>query len=271
MDGWQALESHTQSSELMQPRDRALDDPPGFAQATAVRSASAGNLSVNSPLSEKRAQRVRIVGAIGLNEGGFLLGRTGQAANRRDRFHQWHELGDVVAIGARQNYRKRDALGVREDVVLAARTTAIGWVRSTFFPAPTARMEELSAMAREKSSLSAPRSLASNTWCSRSQTRARCHACNRRQHVMPEPQPISFGNISHGMPERRTNTIPVSTRRSHKGNRPAWRLRRRFLGSSGSMCFHSSSSISGCGIRSPLGYAMPQRTKSFNKVQASFC
>jgi hypothetical protein len=30
----------------------------------------------------------------------------------------------------------RDTLRVREEVVLAARTTAIGWVRSSFFPRP---------------------------------------------------------------------------------------------------------------------------------------
>jgi hypothetical protein len=180
MDGWQALESHAQSSELMQPGDSALDHPTGFAQATAMCGASTGNLSVDPPLSEQCAQGVRIVGTIGLNERGFVLECTAQTANRRDCFHQGHELGDVVTVGARQNHRKRDTLGVREEVVLAARTTAIGWVRSTFFPAPTARMAELSAMAREKSSLSAPRSLASSTWCNRSQPRAFCHAWSRR-------------------------------------------------------------------------------------------
>jgi hypothetical protein len=31
---------------------------------------------------------------------------------------------------------------------------------------------------------------------------------------MPEPQPISCGNISQGMPLRRTNTIPLKQARS---------------------------------------------------------
>lgn len=62
---------------------------------------------------------------------------------------------------------------------------------------------------------------------------------------MPEPQPISWGNISQGMPERSTNKIPVSTRRLSKGLRPGYRLRRRLgAGRIGSITFHSSSSTS---------------------------
>jgi hypothetical protein len=67
MDGWQALESHAQSSELMQPRDGAFDHTTGFAQATAVCSVSTSDLSVDPPLGQKRTQGVRIVGAIGVD------------------------------------------------------------------------------------------------------------------------------------------------------------------------------------------------------------
>jgi hypothetical protein len=48
-------------------------------------------------------------------------------------------------------------------------------------------------------------------------------------------------------------------------------LRRRFCGNSGSISAHKSSSISGCGIVYPHGYAMPQRTNATTKVQDSFC
>src|SRR4030095_13466538 len=99
------------------------------------------------------------------------------------------QLRDIVAIGFGENQRKRDTLRVCEEVVLAAWTTAIGWVRSTFFPAPTARMEELSAIAREKSSRSAPRNSESNTRCSRLHTPRRCQYLSRRQHVIPESAP----------------------------------------------------------------------------------
>src|ERR1700720_1475455 len=36
-----------------------------------------------------------------------------------------------------------------------------------------------------------------------------CQSRSRRQQLIPEPQPISCGSISQGIPLRRTNTIPV--------------------------------------------------------------
>lgn len=50
-------------------------------------------------------------------------------------------------------------------------------------------------------------------WWRRPQTPASCQSPNRRQQVTPEPHPISWGNSSHGMPERGTKRIPV---------RPTW-------------------------------------------------
>jgi hypothetical protein len=43
---------------------------------------------------------------------------------------------------------------------------------------------------------------------------ARCQSRKRRQHVMPLPQPSSWGSISQGMPLLKTNTMPVSAARS---------------------------------------------------------
>ena len=45
-------------------------------------------------------------------------------------------------------------------------------------------------------------------------TPRRCHSRSRRQHVTPEPHPISVGNIRQGIPLRRTKRIPGSTARS---------------------------------------------------------
>jgi hypothetical protein len=45
--------------------------------------------------------------------------------------------------------------------------------------------------------------------CIRSQMPACCQSRRRRQHVIPEPQPSSCGNICHGMPLRRTKRMPV--------------------------------------------------------------
>ncbi len=147
-----------------------------------------------------------------------------------------------VSLG--QNDIDRGALRVDEEGVLAARRTAIGWVRSRFFPPCTARTDELAATTRKKSSLSAPRKLSSSTRCSLRHTPAFCQARTRRQQVMPEQHPISCGRISHGIPDCKTNRMPVSTRLSSSGLRPGCVLRRRLTGSSGWTISYSSSSTS---------------------------
>jgi hypothetical protein len=50
--------------------------------------------------------------------------------------------------------------------------------------------------------------------CIRSQMPSCCQSRRRRQQVIPDPQPSSFGNICHGIPLRRTKTIPVRQARS---------------------------------------------------------
>jgi hypothetical protein len=61
--------------------------------------------------------------------------------------------------------------------------------------------------------------------------------------VVPDPQPISCGNMFQGMPLRSTKRIPVRTARSGIGVRPAYRrLRARRFGRSGSIRSHNSSS-----------------------------
>lgn len=68
---------------------------------------------------------------------------------------------------------------------------------------------------------------------------------SRRQQVIPEPQPISWGSISQGMPDIETKTMPPRHARSGRRRRPGWRHRRRLTGMYGSISAHSSSVTSG--------------------------
>ena len=136
------LVTNTQSTKLVQPGDRALDHPARFAQAAPMLGAAAGNLGVDAAFFQRVAMRLRVVAPVGLNEVGFAARMPEPSGNRRYRLYQGQQLGDVVAVGLGQDHRKGKALGVREEVVFRARTAAIGWVRSSFFPAPTARIEE---------------------------------------------------------------------------------------------------------------------------------
>jgi hypothetical protein len=236
--------AQVEAAKPMQPRQRAFHNPPRATEPAAMRRAALRELGIDPAAMQRVAVRLRIVAPVALNQRRFARGATRTAAERRNRVDQRQQLGDVVAVGGGQDRRQRDASRLGENVVFRPRLTAIGWVRSTFFPPCTARTDELSATTREKSSLSAPRSLSSSTRCSLRHTPAFCQARTRRQQVMPEPHPISCGSISHGIPDCKTNRMPVSTRRSSSGLRPGCVLRRRLTGSSGWTTSHSSSSTS---------------------------
>jgi hypothetical protein len=152
---------------------------------------------------------------------------------------------DVVDVRGGHLRDERDAARIGDEVVLGALLAAIGWVRSSFFPPRTARTEPLSMTVQRWSSRPRRRSSASSVSCSRCQTPVRCHRTNRRQHVLPDPHPIWRGSICQGIPERRTNKMPVRIARSGIGARPCRcpRFGRR-LGSSGSSRAQIASSIS---------------------------
>jgi hypothetical protein len=53
---------------------------------------------------------------------------------------------------------------------------------------------------------------------------ASCQSCKRLQHVIPESHPSSCGSISHGIPLRRTNRMPVRQARFCKRGLPPFGL-----------------------------------------------
>jgi hypothetical protein len=155
-------------------------------------------------------------------------------------------LGHVVAVGPGDAGCQRDTVAIGDHVMFAPQLPSIRWRRARFFPAWCARTEEESTSARDQSSWFAAWSRSSNTRWSRDQTPARCQSRKRRQQVTPDPQPISWGSASQGIPVRRTKRIPVRTRRGSTGLRPGYRFRRRFGGGrSGSITAHSGSSTKG--------------------------
>ena len=237
------LVANIESAKSMEPSQRALDDPARPPKATAVRLVAPRQERRDAALPQFRAVPLGVVATIALEAAWFATRRTGSSADGRHRIDQVEQLGDVVPVGGGQPRDERNPLGVGKNVMFRPGLAAIGRVRSSFFPPRSARSDALSTIARAKSSSPRRRNSVSNAPCSRFQTPARCHRTSRRQHVLPQPQPISFGSMFHGMPLRRTNRIPVSTARSAMGLRPAcWRSRRLRFGSSGSIRIHKSSS-----------------------------
>jgi hypothetical protein len=158
----------------------------------------------------------------------------------------------VVAAGKRD--RERAAAAAGDQVVLGAAAGAVDRARAGLGAPPKARTCELSITARDQSIRSASFSLANSNSCKRCQTPASCHSRNLRQQVMPEPQPISCGRYSQGIPVCNTNKIPVSTLRSSSRLRPGKRCRLGTFGTSGSIKPHNSSDTNGLAIVAILSH-----------------
>ena len=191
MDISAAVVSGAQAPEAMQPGEGPLDGPAELAQAAAMRGVAAGKQRANAASAQFVAVRLRVVGSIPLHEIGSRTRPSRLACDRRDFVHQRDQLSDVVAIGSGDLARERHTLSVGDQVVFAARPPAIRGIGAGFCPAPTARTLELSTSARDQSSASAPCKPSSSSRCNCSHTPAWCQSRSRRQHVIPQPHPIS--------------------------------------------------------------------------------
>jgi hypothetical protein len=150
----------------------------------------------------------------------------------------------IVHVRRREGDVQWDAVSVDEQVVLRAQFAPVRRVGPSRLAPPFAGTLEASSEARDQSISPRLPSSSRMTSYSRTQMPASFQSRSRRQHVMPLPQPISFGRYSHGIPVLSTKRIPVSTARSGFGGRPP----RGFgfsAGSSGSIRSHSASGTSG--------------------------
>lgn len=234
--------THTQASKLMQPGESAFDHPARHTKVAAMPGAALGELRMDATLPQDTAITLAIVSTVGLYTPWFAQGPATPPGDCRNPVEQRHELGRIVTVSASQDQIQWCTVAVDDEVVLAARLAPISRVGPSFFPPCTARTDELSAITREKSSRFALRSFASKMRCSFSHTPAFCQSRARRQHVMPEPHPISLGSNSHGKPVCRMKMMPVNMRRSSKRLRPAGDLCGGGVGSNGRTISHSSSS-----------------------------
>ena len=238
---WSFFKANPQTAELMQPTVRAFDHPSKHAQPAAMFRVSFGQHRPDAPPPQSRAVGFGIIRAVALDTFGTSSPAT-FAANLRNRVHQGDQLRYVVRVGSGQRRRQWDAIGIGKHVMLRAGFAAIRGIWAGLRPPKTARTDVLSTTARDQSIFSASSKRWSSTQRILSQTPAACQSRRRRQHVMPEPHPNSFGRYSQGMPVLRTNKIPVSAARLSIGLRPGF-FRRRFFGggSIGPSSSHNSS------------------------------
>jgi hypothetical protein len=243
------FEANAKTTEVVKPRMSTFDNPAEFAQTTAVFCPALGDHRLDAALAKFLAMRLGVIATVCVNDLGLLKRPATYAANRWNGVKQWQQLGDVVAIRASEDRADRNAIGVYEDVVLGTWSRAIRGVRTSFSPAPTARTDEESTAAREKSSSPASRNFASSSSCNRFHTPAFCQSRNRRQQVDPDPNPNLVDRSRQRIPVLSTNRMPFSAARFATGNRPGYFLRRGLgEGSNGSISVHNSSSTIGAPI-----------------------
>lgn len=96
-----AVVADEQPFELVQPGEGALDDPAVAAQAGAVRGLATSEFGGDAAPAELAAVLVVVVAAVGAETIRPSAGPAGLAAHRRYPIEQRDQLGDVVAVAAR--------------------------------------------------------------------------------------------------------------------------------------------------------------------------
>src|SRR6185503_21126586 len=236
-----AFPADAQTPHPVVPGDGALDDPSDHAEPGAVISTALSDLWVDPFVPQLVTVFGGVIGAVGVQRIRSLARTSTPTAHRRDGLDQWEELGDVVGVAGSQAGRQRNAATVGDHMVLGAWPGAVDWARAAFGPRRIARACELSITARDQSSAPAAFSSAKSASCSRCHTPASFHSASRRQQVIPDPNPSSWGRNSHWIPVCSTNRMPCKTSRSGSRLRPNWGNAYSQRGNSGSIRSHSSS------------------------------
>ena len=262
MDVVADLPTDTQTTEPVQQRDRLFHYPAMNTQTGAVFDTASGKVGGDAFTTYLVAVDVVVVGPVGVQAVWSPAWTAAFAAYRRDGLDQREELSDVVSVAAGQGDGQRDARAFGDDMVFRAGLGTVDRARAGFGPPFKARTCEPSITALDQSNLSAALSSASSSSCRRCQTPAWCHWANRRQQVIPEPNPNSCGRNSHGIAVYSTNRMPHSTCRSGTRLRPGLRKRRGCWGNSGSIRSHSPSGTihGGCSPFRTVAYCRSSST-----------
>jgi hypothetical protein len=215
MDVVTPLIANREPAVLRKPGRCPLHYPPVSSQLLAALYALSCYAALYPAPSQGSLALLVVVGLVGM----MLLGTLPRSASSGtlDGLHSVDELFEdhrVVDVCRAEHHTERDAPSVRNKVALRARLSFIRRILAGFCAPLFAGMEAESKQARSHSIWSASPRRSKSARCSRSQTPASCHSRNRRQHLTPQPQPISWGNISQGMPLLSTKMMPLRAARS---------------------------------------------------------
>jgi len=241
-----SLITNGQSAEVVEPSKGALDHPSVPSQLLATLDASPRNTRGDASLAKGLPVSLRVIPFVSVYFDRTLAWTTSSAVQRRDSIYHLFQHRGVRNVRPRTLYGKRYTPSLDHKMALRAWFALIRRVRSCSlapFFTPLAGTVAESTEALDQPISPASLSFSSSSLCSFFHTPACCQSLRRRQQVMPLPQPISCGNISHCKPDLSTNTIPVRAARSGIRGRPPFGLGGSG-GKSGSITSHNSSDIS---------------------------
>lgn len=132
MDLGAAVVADEQPFELVEVREGALDDPSHATEAGALLGLAARDLGVDAQLAELPTVLVVVVAAVGGDGVRSVSRPAALAAHAWYPFDQRDQLGDVVAVAARNRPGERDPAGVDQEMVLGAVSGSINWARARF-------------------------------------------------------------------------------------------------------------------------------------------
>lgn len=250
MDVGAAFVAHAQTAEAVEPSERSFNHPAvasKMLRAVLPAPSDAGN---DPACSQGSAATGKIVAFVCVELFGSVPWPSARSGDGWDGVDGRFQHPGVVYVGGREHGRQRQPATLYHNVALRARAAAIDRIRAGFFAPFCAGIEHESRQARLRSRRSASAKRWSKTQCKISHTPWACQSRSRRQQVIPEPQPISGGSNSHGVPVRNTKTMPVSTARSGRRGLPP-RGRGGAGGSKGSTSSQSLSLTSGLAMRQP--------------------
>ena len=119
-----------QTSKLIQPGERPLNDPPPPPKTTAVPGAAHGQQRQNVPRAQAVPDGGRIIAAVADHTGRPAARAAAVALQRRNRIHQGKGFLRVVPVGAGEAHRERDALSITDQMPFAPSFGAVGRIRT---------------------------------------------------------------------------------------------------------------------------------------------
>jgi hypothetical protein len=125
-----AVVADEQPLEVMEPGEGAFDDPADAAEPGAVLGLATRDLRSDAAPAELVPVLVVVVAAVGGDAVGTTPRPAHLAAHRRHALDQRDQLGDVVAVAARNRPGEREPGRVDQEVVLGAVSGSINRARA---------------------------------------------------------------------------------------------------------------------------------------------